>query len=71
MERQLVEELYIAVRPYLSNAHSVREFLDAHLLLQADEFEQDILKEINSRSGLEKTDFTILYTALKKMQRKK
>ncbi len=71
MDSGYLEELYISVRPYLSDAECIRIFLDAHTSSFPDELTRAIEDAVRTYHGTKKTDFSILLNAhLKYMAQK-
>ncbi len=71
MDFAYLEELYISVRPYLSDAESIRMFLDAHESSAPDELTLAIEDAVDTYQGTKKTDFTILLNAHSKFMGQK
>ena len=71
MDSAYLEELYISVRPYLSDAESIRTFLDGHESSTAEELMLAIEDAVDTYQGTKKTDFTILLNAHRKLMGQK
>jgi hypothetical protein len=67
MDATYLGELYLSVRPYLSEAGTVQTFLDSHATLQPEELTLAIQDAIETYQGTKKTDFSILLNAHEKL----
>lgn len=67
MDKEYIEELFLSVRPYLSEAGSIMTFLETHAASEPDELTAAIEDAVHTYSGTKKTDFSILLNAHLKM----
>jgi len=67
MEVASMDEVYISIRPYLNDAHMIKEFIDGKMDLDTEAFMNEVIKRLETPDTMERTDFQILLNAIQKV----
>ncbi|MBN1786663.1 MAG: hypothetical protein JW825_06745 [Candidatus Methanofastidiosa archaeon] len=66
MDKDLLEDIFISVRPYICNAEMIKSFIEDNSDSGHDSFINELRDTIDKSKGTDRTDFQILLNAVEK-----
>ncbi|MCC7569174.1 MAG: hypothetical protein KO463_06140 [Candidatus Methanofastidiosa archaeon] len=66
VDADVIEDVFLSIRPYLSDTKAMQSFLETHASLSIGELASAVRDAMATYEGTRRTDFSILLTALEK-----